>query len=316
MSSARRPDHVGSVALVVSPAQRTDPVLDSMPAELLPEPSALAAPPSHLVPCGRCGALNGRSAMVCWGCEADLLALLPFAHVAPPRQPEPVVVPAVHQQTVVEREGSADGQRGLHLVSRVGEPLSVRPAPLPTGPGRFAELPVLTTQVGDPGPAPAALKARLRYPPPVIALALAVVALLLVVAAGLRWWGAPAGPPPMAGNAVPVGAAAERPFASPAQGGAPDDTRLSFLPREVAPTNAAAEAAAERQARVPARAKPPAPARTGGKVRETRPAVAQAVDVLVPSAPPVRQRNAAPANCTSNMAALGFCTLEPASAKE
>ena len=293
-----------------------------MPAEFLSQPSAPEMRPTHLVPCGQCSALNGRSALVCWACEADLLAFGPFASAAPARAPEPapVAVPVVYEQTVVEYAGAADGHRGLPLVSRVGTPASIQPAPARPAPEFSRELPVLTMLVEEPvlahEPVPAEPRARRPYPGPMIALAIAVV-LLLLIAASLRWRGVPAAPPPpIAGNAVPVGAAAERPFASPAQGSTPDDTRLSFAPREAAPADAAADAVADRPARVSARAKPAAPARSVSKARETRPTVAQAVDVLLPPAPPVRQRNGAPAPCTSNMVALGFCTLEPASAKE
>jgi hypothetical protein len=305
MSSVRRPDHAGPVALGVARAQRTDPELDAVPANLPPEPSALQARPSHLVPCGQCGALNGRSALLCWACEADLLALAPFAAAAPP---EPVLVPVVvQQQTVVESDGTADGQRGLHLVSRVGAPVSVQAAANPPGPDPTVELPVLTTQVEAPEPLPFEVKARQPYPAPMIALACAGV-LLLVVAAGLRWWGAPAAvaSPPLAGAAL------ERPFAAPAQGSAPDAASLSFPPREVAPD----DASLDRTAAAPERAKAVTPARATAKAREPRTAAARAPIVLLPSVPPARQRGAAPATCTANMAALGFCTLEPASAKE
>lgn len=327
MSSARRPDHGGSAALGVPPAQRIDPGFDSLPGELPPEPSAMDPRPSHLVPCRQCGALNGRSAMVCWGCEADLLALGPFAHMVPPSPPEPVAVPVVpHQRpepvavsvvqlqtVVVERDGSANGQRGLHLVSRAGAPVPVPPAPGPALPDFSVELPVLTAQVDDPVPAPVVAKARRPYPLPTIALALAVVVLLLV-AAGLRWWGAPPAAvanAPLAGGAVNA-AAPERPFAAPVQTGTPDSASLPLPPLEVAPD----AAAADREGRTPVRARPPAPARASAKARETRPAAVPTAGVAAPTGVPPRQRNAAPAKCTSNMAALGFCTLEPASSKE
>ena len=344
MSSARRPDRVGSAVLGVPPAQRTDPVFDSMPGELLSPPPAPQTRPAHLVPCSECSALNGRSALLCWACEADLLAPGPAASAAPPRpaepepEPEPVAVavPLVHEQTVVERAGAVDGRGGLHLVSRGGTPASIQPAAVPPAPEFFGELPVLTALVEEsvpvPVPAPmlvpvlatmpsieplpAAPRVRPRYSVPMLALALAAV-LLLLIAAGLRWWGAPAALQPVTSNAVPVGPAGERPFASPAQGSAPDELRLSFPPRQVEPTDVAASTAADSPARGPARAKPAATsARSVGKARETRPAVAKAVDALLPPAPQGRQRNTAPAPCTSNMAALGFCTLEPASAKE
>ncbi|MEO8807710.1 MAG: hypothetical protein ABI433_16645 [Burkholderiaceae bacterium] len=330
MSSVRRPDHSGSAALGVPPAQRIDPGLDSSPAELPLEPPALDATPSHLVPCGQCGALNGRSAMVCWGCEADLLAFAKFAAVAPPRPPEPVVVPVVHAPTVVERDGSTEGRRGLHLVSRVGAPVSVSqvpapvtalistptPTPTPTAPDPLVELPVLTAQVDEPVPALDELRIRPRYPLPMVALALAAM-LLILVAVGLRWWGAPVAvaSPPLAGNPANTGAL-ERPFAPPARADAPDRATLSFPALEVAPSTVTADRPAPPPppAAAPAAvfASPTAPARAGGRARETRSAAAPAAGV----ATPVRQRKGAPAPCTSNMAALGFCTLEPASAKE
>lgn len=313
MSSGRRPEHGGSAPLGVPPAPRVEPVFDSVPAELAPEPAVLEARPSHLVPCGQCGALNGRSAIACWACEADLLALVPFASGAAPRPPEPVAVPVVPQQTVVERDGHADGRRGLHLVSRGAAPPSVQPAPGLVAPDFSVELPVLTVQVEDPVPLSTAPNARRPYPPPLIALALAAV-LLLVVAAGLRWWGAPAAvaSPPLAGNPALAGAALDRPLLSPAQSSAPDAARLAFPPLDVAPDDATADL----HARAPARARAAtAPARAGGKARETRPAVAQTAGTAAPAGA-ARQRSAAPAACTSNMAALGFCTLEPASAKE
>lgn len=251
--------------------------------------------------------------MLCWACEANLLALAPLAAVAPPRPPEPVLVPVVvQQQTVVEGDGTAGGQRGLHLVARVGALVSVQAAATPPAPDPTVELPVLTTQVEAPAPLPFEVKARQPYPAPMIALACAAV-LLLVVAAGLRWRGAPAvvASPPLAGAAL------ERPFATPAQGQAPDAASLSFPAREVAPD----DASVDRQVAAPAHAKAAVtPARAAAKAREPRTAAALAAArapiVLLPSVPPARPRNAAPATCTSNMAALGFCTLEPASAKE
>jgi hypothetical protein len=59
-----------------------DSQFDSVPNTVPPRGRRLATTPpastkSHLAPCGQCGSLNGRSATVCWSCEADLLAVKP-----------------------------------------------------------------------------------------------------------------------------------------------------------------------------------------------------------------------------------------------
>jgi len=220
-------------------------------------------------------------------------------------------MPVVHPPIVAERDAAGGGRGGLHLVSRIGAPAPERPVSRATAPDPSIELPVLTAQVDSPGPVPVAAKARLRYPPPMIALVLATV-LLLVVAAGLRWRGSPAAVPrpPLAANAVLAETALDRPFADPGQSDEPDAPRLSFPPLDVVP----GDASAERPARAPVRAR--GTARAGGKPGDSRSAAAPTAGVAVPIAAPPRQRKAAPAHCTSNKAALGFCTLEAGSARE
>jgi hypothetical protein len=304
MSSARWPEHGGATALGVPAAPHAEAEFDSQLAALPEAP--LAAHPPHLVPCAECAALNGRSAQVCWSCEADLLALRPRPAVVPPRAD--TVVPVVHELVVAERDGVADGRRGLHLVSRTGEPASVLPVLEPGEPAVEVELPVLTFEVqGPPMPptASASVEPRppLRLPPPMVALALAAV-VLVVVAASLRWHApSPAASPALTTTAARPDAAFDRPFATPSAGDVPDTLRLSFPAVEVAPDTAIPD----RAERVPARSKAGASAaRPPGRAREGRSVVA----------PAVRTRATAPAPCTSNMAALGFCTLEPATAKE
>lgn len=306
MSSARRPEHGGATALGVPAAPHAEADFDLRPAAW-PEAAPAACPP-HLVPCAECAALNGRSALVCWSCEADLLAPRPRPSVAPPRVD--VVVPVFRELAVVERDDVVDGRRGLHLVSRTGAQASVPPVLEPAVPAFEMELPVLTSEVqGPPMPAPTSAPAsveprsRVRFPTPMIALAFAAV-VVVIVAASLRWHGpSPGASLPPATTAARVDAAFDRPFATPSASDMPDRTRLAFPAVEVAPYTAIPDRAEPVSARSKAGA---ASARPSGRVREGR----SAVD------PAVRTRATAPATCTSNMAALGFCTLEPAPAKE
>ena len=304
MSSARRPEHGGATALGVPAAPHAEADFDLRPAAW-PEAAPAACPP-HLVPCAECAALNGRSALVCWSCEADLLAPRPRPSVAPPRVD--VVVPVFRELAVVERDDVVDGRRGLHLVSRTGAQASVLPVLEPAVPAFEMELPVLTSEVqGPPMPSTASASVEprppLRLPPPMVALALAA-AVLVVVAASLRWHApSPAASPALTTTAARPDAPFDRPFAAPSAGDVPDATRLSFPAVEVAPYTAIPDRAEPLSARSKAGA---ASARPSGRVRKGR----SAVD------PAVRTRATAPATCTSNMAALGFCTLEPAPAKE
>ncbi|MDP3821885.1 MAG: hypothetical protein Q8R33_10450 [Burkholderiales bacterium] len=303
MSSARLPEH----GAVPPPAETPGPAPapDCTPAGLFlaPTPGPHTA---HLVPCSACRALNGRSALTCWSCEADLLALAPVAQAVPAPA---VALPIV--ELVVEPEPAAPaasaeashGRRGLRLVSRSSAAVPVQDAPPLAAPEPMLDLPVLTEQVEDAAPMPPAQKAW-HHDRAMIALVLAAVA-LLAAAAGLRWLAPP--PEPVAGipsaPATPrADAAVEPSLGLPAQGGEPERAGLSFAPVEVAPAAATAEPPAAPAAR--SRALPPARVVTAAprpvpKPREIRETVS----------PP-------PAACTSNMAALGFCTLPPATAKE
>lgn len=295
MSSARLPEHGGSPPLAAAQ--------DSTPAG--PFVATMQVPhTAHLVPCAGCGALNGRSALTCWSCEADLLAIAPFAEAAPAM---PAAEPIV--ELVVEPDPAApavDGRRGLHLVSRSSAPVSVHDAPTVAVPTPPLELPVLTVLVDDPA-LPAAARKAWYHDRPMIALALAAVA-LLAAAAGLRWLAPPPVQLPVPVSDLPAApatpradAAGERPFSVPAQGDDPDRASLSFPPINGASAVIAADPlnrGAARNRAPPARAVSAAP-RPVPKPREIRETVS----------PP-------PAACTSNMAALGFCTLPPAAAKE
>ncbi len=322
MNLARQPGPGNSAAVGAEPTQRVGAVLEPTPGARHSPLPALETRATHLVPCRHCSALNGRSALVCWACEADLLVIGPFASAELPHPPDaapvaaPLAVPFAPDRAVAEHAGAANGQRGLRLVSRGDVPTLVLQVPALSAPGPFGELPVLTTLVEKPLPvtAPMPVEPRAQSPYPRLLIALLItVAALLSITAGLQWWSVPAAPPrPVVGSAAPVAVDADLPLVDLGQAGALTDRRLSFPPQEVAPT----DAVTDQPARVPARAKPGAPARFGRKAPETLPTVAQAVEVLVPSTPPAGQRKAAPSTCTSNMAALGFCTLEPASAEE
>ena len=306
MSSARLPEHGG----VPPPAETPGPVRapDSTPAGLF---VALAPAPhtAHLVPCSGCRALNGRSALTCWSCEADLLAPAPVAQAAP----APVAaLPSIELvELVVEPDPAAPaasaeashGRRGLRLVSRSRAAVPVQDARALAAPEHTLDLPVLTERVEDAAPFPPAQKVWYRDRA-MIALVLAAIA-LLAAAAGLRWLAPP--PEPVAGTASAPAtpraeAAVEPPRWLPTQAAEPERASLSFPPVEVAPAAATAEPPAAPAAR--SRAPPPARVVTAAprpvpKPREIRETVS----------PP-------PAACTSNMAALGFCTLPPAGAKE
>ncbi len=262
-------------------------------------PSGVAAHAPHLVPCPRCGTLNGRSAALCWGCDTDLRLFGRFeaAVAAEPvteRPPEPVAraVPL------------AEGRPGLHLVSRAGDPASVQAVADAVAPLNTADLPVLTLFVEGTGP----LAAARPLPSRRLRVIAAIAGLTLVGAAAALWWRAPA-PRPASAAPAPVtpstplmprlAESPERPFSVSANDDAPDRVRLSFPPLEVVPESALVihpnGAAAGSKA---GQSNGPVAAPKGSKARAAaRPA-------------------AAPAACTSNMAALGFCTLDPAPAKE
>lgn len=304
MSSARLPEQGGVPPLVETPGPAPAP--DSTPAGLFLAPT-LGPHTAHLVPCSGCGALNGRSALTCWSCEADLLALAPVAQAVPaPAAVEPPIVEFVVEPEPAAPAASAEvshGRRGLHLVSRSSAPVSVPDAPTLAAPEHTIELPVLTERVEDVAPLPPAQKAW-HHDRALIALVLAAAA-LLAAAAGLRWLA----PPPLPAAGIPsvpptprADAAVEPPLLTPAQISEPERASLPFPPVEVAPdaatTKPPAPAAARSRVLPPTRTVSAAP-RPPPKPREIRETVS----------PP-------PAACTSNMAALGFCTLPPATAKE
>lgn len=309
MSSARLPEHGAGLPLAASPSPVPAP--DSTPTGLF---TAAAPGPhtAHLVPCSGCSALNGRSALTCWSCEADLLALAPVAQAVPIPAPA-AALPIV--ELVVEPDptppatgaGTSAGRRGLRLVSRSTASVSVAEAPAVAAPEHTLDLPVLTERLEDAAPLPPAQRAW-HHDRAIIALGLIAVA-LVAGAAGLRWLAPPPVPVPVAGipsapaPATPrADAAVEPALGLPAQGREPEPASLSFAPVEVAPAAPTADPPAAPATR--SRAAPPARAVTAAprplpKPREIRETVS----------PP-------PAACTSNMAALGFCTLAPATAKE
>jgi hypothetical protein len=295
MSSARLPEHGGLPPLAAAP--------DPTPAGLFVAPTQVPHT-AHLVPCAGCGALNGRSALTCWSCEADLLAVTPFAEAAPAIAAAELIV-----ELVVESDPAApaiDSRRGLHLVSRSSAPVSVQDAPTVAVPDPPLDLPVLAALVEGPA-LPAVARKAWYHDRPMIALALAAVA-LLAAAAGLRWLAPPPVAPPVRVSDFPsapatprADAAAERPFSVPAQGDEPDRASLSFPPINGAPAVTAADP----------------PSRSAARNRALKARTVGAAPRPVPKPREIRETvSPPPAACTSNMAALGFCTLPSAAAKE
>ncbi len=306
MSSARRPEHGDAAAFEPVPHLPPSLAPDTTPAGLFAA-KALGDHPAHLMPCLACGALNGRSALACWSCEADLIALGLFRRHAAKQPHEPVVEPALAAAAITAE--APETRRGLHLVSRGETTVAIETALAPAG---LPDLPVLTALVEEPAmadaesAAPALRPRRLRRPDRRLVVLVLVAVALLAAATALRWWApvavpATASPPPRA--APPRGEAGlDRPFAAPAQADVSGHAELSFPPVDVAPALAAPvrpnQAAPRGRPAPPTRALSAAP-RPAPKPREIRETIS----------PP-------PAACTSNMAALGFCTLPPAPAKE
>ena len=149
MSSVRLPEHGGVPPPPETPGPAPTP--DCTPAGLFLAPT-LGLHTAHLVPCSWCRALNGRSALTCWSCEADLLALAPVAPAAPaPVAAAPIV------ELVVEPEPAAPaasaeashGRRGLRLVSRSSGAVPAQDAPALAAPEHTLDLPVLTERVEE-----------------------------------------------------------------------------------------------------------------------------------------------------------------------
>jgi hypothetical protein len=308
MSSARLPEHGGLPPIAAAPG--TAPAPDAVPVGLLPAPTP-ELHTTHLVPCAGCGALNGRSALVCWSCEADLLALAPFPRPLPvPASVEPPAAELAVAPEPAAPAASAEalgGRHGLHLVSTGNDAALVQVVPAAAPPEHTLDLPVLTALVEDPPWVKREQKAWYRDRP-MIALALAAIA-LLAAAAGLRWLAPPPVPVAVPVAEIPLAPATPRAdaaalpsFAVPALIEEPAPASLSFPPIEVAPVAVAADPPARGAAR--SRAVPPA--RT---VSATPRPVPKPREIRETVSPP-------PAACTSNMAALGFCTLPPAAAME
>lgn len=306
MSSARLPEHGGVPPPAEAPGPAPAPDFTPAGLFLAPTPGPHTA---HLVPCSACRALNGRSALTCWSCEADLLAIAPVAQAVP----APAVALPI-DELVVEPEpavpaASAEapaGRRGLRLVSRSSAAVPIQDAPPLAAPENTIDLPVLTERLEDAAPRVPAQKAW-HHDRAIIALLLIAVA-LLAAAAGLRWLA----PPPAPVAAIPSAPATPRADAAveptrgvPTQGTEPDRASLSFPPVEVAPAAATAEP-------------PAAPAAPAARSRALPPArLLTAAPRPVPKPREIRETvSPPPAACTSNMAALGFCTLPPAAAKE
>lgn len=115
MNSDRLPDDEDAAS-----AQGAVPPLPEAP------DAAVQRGDAHLLPCRRCGMLNGQSAESCWACEANFLVTRPFGARAAPEAPGRGVEPP---------------HRGLHLV----EPREVQTSPVePAVPSRAPQDDVAT----------------------------------------------------------------------------------------------------------------------------------------------------------------------------
>jgi ribosomal protein L40E len=97
----------------------------------------------HLMPCVRCGAQNGRSASVCWNCEAILSEAPPLRAAAVVRTAPPA---QEHRESSAGKSSEPSGDSGFGAAP--SRPLATRPGAIPQ-----ATLPVLTSEVSFPGPA-------------------------------------------------------------------------------------------------------------------------------------------------------------------
>ena len=249
---------------------------------------------SHLEPCRRCGALNGRSASSCWSCEADLTVRGPFAPVAP----DPV-------------DASSDHPVSLSTAPPLAEAGSTFPG---SSPALQPDLPLAATPV-------LAAPARRRTPEIVAAIAVAVfagAAASMFIAAGPD--AAPVSRPvTLAARAVGVVAGPEP--AAPLKAGPEPVAPMNAGPEPVAPRNADPEPAASTKAgptpTAPPHADPnervlPAAATDEPARAATRPAVTRPAAPKPERPGPARQASAALGPCTATVASLGLCA-EPSS---
>jgi hypothetical protein len=88
--------------------------------------------------CRHCGALNGRSATVCWGCDGELWPAEPFGFVAGPAWASAPVAgePAVAEVSgsTIELPAEATEPVELRMASEATEPVDIRVASEPTEP--------------------------------------------------------------------------------------------------------------------------------------------------------------------------------------
>ena len=330
MSSVRRPEPGDAVARGVPGIEGS--VADAEPPQATPPAfaaSLLPADDSHLTPCRHCGVLNGRSASFCWGCDADLSSVGPFGAEA---AAGPEVVRPAEEPRQQPGAAGADGWRGLHLVSRVGNPASVHAAVGAAAHNVTAVLPVLA-DAHEPMPGlPILVDSVLELPLPAVPrlgrarlISAALVVAVFVGAGAYLQFRAPApaalGPAPKPSTAVQPGAAALAPvFVAPTLDSPSESPRVSFPAVEVVPGSVPVIPLAGVVGR-PKAAQPASPAlaaakhagKTGAAPRSATIA-AKGAAVRPDRAEPARKLAAPPGPCTANVAALGLCT--PAPAKE
>lgn len=324
----------------------------STPEPALPEEAAALVPPdsSHLVECPQCHTLNGRSAALCWSCEALLFAAEPRDEVkaAEVKMPE-AMPPAVPVPSAVATASDAPRPGGLHLVTRGGFPtvasevVATPDTPADALPSSDVALPVLTNLVeADVAGHGVAVEGLPAFALPESSWRRAFAAerswpigrwaligfVVLITGSGLyrfrgastRDTGSQAAPAPAA-VAVPV---AREPAPDPTAAPGRDDDRAprptgAGAPADV-PTVNLPRVAAEpvrprhepRQKSAATAAKPRAKA---GAAPGTEAAVPTGAPAL-PAAEPSTRHAAEMGPCTATVAALGLCSLPPPATKD
>ena len=272
----------------------------------------------HLVRCLRCAALNGRSASLCWSCEAELPAALPVAK--PPgtgSDTEPSLAP---QHSPLGFFSALDG------------------ADAPTAPGVVHARDHAEAPFSEPASAEA-LDERLaafsqhrrRAPRRLLGTAAIVV---FAAASGTGAYLVQRPPPFIALEANPAPRDVTTAIVEPSAGTGRSTARLADPSRAELPDAVRAEAAAPAsiieplepaaQAVAPPRAAPPLPtaaltATRGSAARGTRSARNAAAPLPAPLSGASDTRRPTPAQpgaCTATVAALGLCQAPSAQSKE
>jgi hypothetical protein len=350
-----------SLVLRAEPADRSpravSPADDSLPnasptEALLQSASSCPADDSHLAPCWHCGVLNGRSASLCWSCEADLSAVGPFRFAAAPGHADETSEGP--KQPPASGGGATHGRPSVSPGDDAAVPMAT--AAVPAFIDAVAQFPVLTSAVegGDPL---AALSVSASMAPRRTREVVAAIVVAALAGAGAYLLLRP--PALVALDATPApgrairadGSATDTKFVTSTNAGAARTVPTNSIRAKAAPPAVGEASAATMKARtVEPRAQTPVQAgqltaaptirpvgvaprpkatrpATGaaltathsGKARGTMHSANAAAAVLVPNPDriePARQTSVPQRPCTATVAALGLCTTPPIQSKE